>query len=98
MPSINSRKAIGTDTQYTPVSTQYTTASISASPHSDPSNLQMAGGSGSLMAIVGGNRVPMRGILPIEQMTDTDLSRFFPYSAYFDRIPKYTYYALLNSK
>lgn len=44
-----------------------------------------------------GNSVPMRGVLPIEHMTDTDLYRFFPYSAYNDRMWSYTYFALRNS-
>ncbi len=96
MPSIQDRLATGTDVQYQPVET--TQQSVHGSSLPDPSSLQMSGGSGSLMSISSGNRTPMRGILPIEQMNDTDLSKFFPYSAYIDRIPKYTYYALFNSK
>ena len=54
----------------------------------------------SLMSITGagGNSVPMRGVLPIEQMSDSDIARFYPYTAFFDRIPTYTYYALFNRK
>jgi hypothetical protein len=64
----------------------------------DPSALHVVSTGSNLMSITGGNTVPMRGILPIEQMSDCDLYRFYPYSAYFDRIPKYTYYALFNDK
>lgn len=62
---------------------------------SSPSALHVSGNSSNLMSITGGNSVPMRGIPPIEQMSDSDIYRFFPYTAYFDRIPKYTYYSLL---
>ncbi len=63
----------------------------------DPAAPHISGNNGSLMSITNGNSVPMRGILPIEQMTDYDLYRFFPYTAYTDRIPKYTYYQLFNT-
>ncbi len=52
--------------------------------------------SNNLMSNTHGNTVPMRGLLPIELMNDTDVHRFFPYSAYSDRIPKFTYYSLLT--
>jgi hypothetical protein len=66
--------------------------SITTTSHPPPATSY----SNNLMSSIHGNIVPMRGILPIEQMSDTDIQRFFPYSAYSDRIPKFTYYALLN--
>lgn len=49
------------------------------------------------MSIAKGNRVPMRGTLPIEQMTDSDLYSFYPYNSYTDRTWKYTYFTLFNA-
>lgn len=60
------------------------------------SSLMMTSTSTNLMSINQGNSVPMRGIMPIEQMSDCDIYRFFPNSAYMDRIWSYTYSALAN--
>lgn len=95
MPSIGSRRM--TDD----VMQKYTIADASVSrPSQLPATANTSFNSSNLMSITGagGNSVPMRGILPIEQMSDSDGSRFFPYTAFFDRIPNYTYYALLNKK
>jgi hypothetical protein len=62
-----------------------------------PGALHVSSTSSNLMSITSGNSVPMRGILPIEFMSDSDSSRFFPYTAYFDRIPKYTFFTQLNT-
>jgi hypothetical protein len=64
-----------------------------ASMLDNPSALHVTGNSTNLMSITTGNSVPMRGIPPIEFMSDCDLYKFYPYTAYFDRIPKYTNYA-----
>lgn len=96
MPPIHTRMATVDNV------TGYTVPDSIPAPQShitgDPSALHVTAMGSNLMSITGGNTVPMRGILPIEQMSDCDLYRFYPYSAYFDRIPKYTYYALLNDK
>ena len=90
MPSINSRMLRGNAADYE------TVEPVSPPPvHNLP--FQTTSNSSSLMSITNGNSVPMRGILPIEQMSDFDLQRFFPYTAHYDRIPRYTYYALFNS-
>lgn len=65
-----------------------------ATDTTSPSVLQTST-SGNFMS-VGGNTVPMRGVLPVEHMTDTDLYRFYPYSAYVDRVWDYRYFALAN--
>lgn len=61
-----------------------------------PATFQVTSTSTNLMSINQGNSVPMRGVPPIETMSDCDQYRFFPSTAYFDRIWGYTYYALAN--
>lgn len=97
MPDIRTRMAtIDSMSHYEPAEvTQPQQASYGAGI-SSPAALNLTATDSNLMSINQGNTVPMRGILPIEQMSDCDLYRFFPYTAHFDRIPKYTYYALLS--
>jgi hypothetical protein len=96
MPKINDRMYSSDSvlSQYEPVSS----SAIHTQLPTDPVAVRAQSNSSNLMSITQGNSVPMRGILPIEQMTDADLYKFFPYSAFTDRIPKYTYYALFNTK
>lgn len=89
MPSILSRVATDSTMQkYEPIQP------TSLPP---PSSITMNPMTSDLMAMHTGNPVPMRGILPIEQMTDSDINKFYPYTAYFDKIPKYTYYLSNNN-
>lgn len=62
----------------------------------NPSTLSVSSAGGDMMSINSGNRVPMRGVLPVEQMSDSDLYRFFPYTPYFDRRWTSVYYQLYN--
>lgn len=90
MPPISSRTVTDeTIAKYEPIS--------SITSLSPPSSITMTPMNSDLMSVNSGNPVPMRGILPIEQMTDTDISKFYPYTAYFDKIPKYTYYLSNNT-
>lgn len=91
MPNISDRMNI--DTSY------FTTVDI-PQPINTPvfsDNQSESTHTGMRLISIGGNSVPMRGIHPVEMMTDTDLYRFYPYSAYADRKWTYTYYALFNS-
>jgi hypothetical protein len=95
MPNINSRRMTSDVMQ------KYTISEASVDrPYQLPATANASFNSSNLMSITGagGNSVPMRGVLPIEQMSDSDIARFFPYTAFFDRIPNYTYYQLFNRK
>lgn len=104
MPKVTSRISSFDDMagRYEPMST--TVSSVGAVPthllpvtdNVAPINTPVT--SSHLMSITSGNSVPMRGVLPVEQMSDADVDRYFPYGAHQDRIPKYTYYLLFNTK
>lgn len=98
MPSMNVRMATVDNMKGYDIVDTPNNLSVPQSPlNNNPTSLQMTSTNSNLMSINQGNSVPMRGILPIEQMSDCDLYRFYPYTAHMDRIPKYTYYQLANN-
>src|SRR5260370_28880618 len=97
MPNIKSRTVCDDSLmKYQPVTNTPTQTDTRAITPGDPTTISMTGTQTRLMSPNLGNRVPMRGIHPIELMSDNDLYHFFPNTAFMDRIPVFTYYALNN--
>lgn len=84
-------------TGYTPVSA-VNTSNPPGGDALDASSANLTDTSTRLMSTVGSNKVPVRGLMPIEFSSDCDMMNLLPYTPYHDKTWAYTYYALQNQR